>query len=40
VHDVIFDLIQWRFEKLSEVCDDFNCLTNEALAVRPKFVAI
>jgi len=35
VYDVIFGLIQWRFETLREVCDDFNCVTSEALAVRP-----
>jgi len=34
VYDVIFGLIQWRFEKQREVCDDFNCVTNEALAVK------
>jgi len=28
VYDVIFGMIQWRFEKLREVCDDFNCVTN------------
>jgi len=34
VYDVIFGLIQWRFEKLREVCDDSNCVTSEALAVK------
>jgi len=34
VYDVIFGLIQWRFEKLREVCDDFNCVTSEAFAVK------
>jgi len=34
VYDVIFGLIQWRFEKLRDVCDDFNCVTSEAIAVK------
>ena len=34
VYDVIFGLIQWRFDKLREVCDGFNCVTSEALAVK------
>ena len=32
--DVIFGLIQWRFEKLREIYDDFNCVTSEAHAVK------
>jgi len=34
VYDVTFSQIQWRFEKLTEVCDDLNCVTSEALAVK------
>jgi len=34
VYDVIFGHIQFRIEKLREVCDDFNCVTSEALAVK------
>src|SRR6218665_4202990 len=34
VYDAIFGQIQWRFEKLREVCDGFNCVTSEALAVK------
>ena len=34
MYNVIFGQIQWRFEKLTEVCDDFNCVTREALAVK------
>jgi len=33
VYDVIFGHIQWRFEKLTEVCDDINCVTSEASTV-------
>src|SRR6218665_583942 len=34
VYDAIFGQIQWRFEKLREVCDVFNCVTSESLAVK------
>jgi len=34
VYDVIFGQIQWRFEKLRKFCDDFNCVTSEAFAVK------
>jgi len=29
VYDVIFGLIQWRFEQLREVYYDFNCVTSD-----------
>ena len=34
VYDAIVRQIQYRFEKLCEVCDGFNCVTSEALAVK------
>jgi|SRR6218665_111700 len=34
VYDVTFSQIQWRFEKLTEVYDDFHCVTSEALAIK------
>ena len=34
VCDAISSQIQWRFENVREVCDGFNCVTSEALAVK------
>ena len=33
VCNVIFGKILWRIKKLRDVCDDFKCVTSEALAV-------
>ena len=34
VYDAIFGQIHWRVENLREVCDGFDCVTSEALAVK------